>query len=163
MTPIAIAVTLAVVALVFVLAPLVRGGKKGEGKASHPRAGEGMPPLGQAVESPLPDPLEELELDRAMGKLSEADYERLRAAMVTEGARPATATATEALEDAAEALIRAARRDPVSCPRCGDRPEPGAQYCSTCGRPLKACAACGALVEDDGARFCASCGAPLAG
>lgn len=40
------------------------------------------------------------------------------------------------VEDAAEAEIRRARAQLEVCPVCGPRPEPGARYCSRCGRAL---------------------------
>ena len=39
-------------------------------------------------------------------------------------------------EDAAEVEIRRARAQLRVCPVCGPRPEPGARYCSRCGRAL---------------------------
>jgi hypothetical protein len=39
-------------------------------------------------------------------------------------------------DDALEAEIRRARAKVRVCPVCGPRPEPGARYCSRCGRPL---------------------------
>jgi len=164
MIPIAIAVALAVIALVFVIAPLVSGkSKRGNGEGTSARAPSARPKLAGTVESALPDPFEELELDRAMGKISAAEFERLRTAMVARPERPVQPASPGAFDDEAESLIRAARRDLVTCATCGDRPEPGARFCSTCGKPLRGCAACGAPVEDDEARFCANCGAPLAG
>ena len=164
MIPIAIAVALAVLALVFVIAPLVSGkSKRSNGEATSSRAGAARPMLAGRVESALPDPLEELELDRAMGKISAAEFERLRGVIAAKSERPVPPASPGTFDDEAESLIRAARRDLVTCPTCGDRPEPGARFCSTCGKPLRGCAACGAPVEDAEARFCASCGAPLAG
>ena len=50
---------------------------------------------------------------------------------------PETAMASGAsTEDIAEAEIRRARAQLKVCPVCGPRPEPGARYCSRCGRAL---------------------------
>ncbi|MFN8571912.1 MAG: zinc ribbon domain-containing protein [Gemmatimonadaceae bacterium] len=63
--------------------------------------------------------------------------------------------------DAAEALVAQARANRVACVSCGTRPEPGARFCSTCGRALAPCPHCGATNHEPGARFCASCGSAL--
>jgi len=69
-------------------------------------------------------------------------------------------------EDAAERAVQAARTQRRTCPDCGVRPEPGAVYCSTCGRSLvregarPRCWICGADLRHE-ARFCAECGVAL--
>jgi len=48
--------------------------------------------------------------------------------------------------------------DPLPCPRCGFRNEPGASSCSECGSELaKYCPGCGAKLELH-MRFCDQCG-----
>lgn len=69
--------------------------------------------------------------------------------------------ATSSLEDEAERLVRAERAVVVACPDCGPRPEPGARFCSSCGRSLGGCPRCGAEVREAAARFCDQCGTPL--
>ena len=182
MNPIVITATIAVVAFAFVLAPLLRrrasGGEQGRTSARASRARE------MAPENPLPDPLEELELDRAMGKLTAGDYDALRAAVSKEGRMPdakgrgATAQSLgmagsqtptaiidsveeSELDARAEALIRAARISVVSCATCGERPEPGATFCSHCGRGIGGCAVCGAAQTGPKGQFCTQCGAAL--
>lgn len=158
----------------------------------------------ESAPSPIAAELEELELDRAMGKLDEADYQRLRGAIETRArvAKPSAArssvgattardptvpeaesAASEVLAEAvssatsqpttpptasrpeleaeAERLIRAERAHEVSCGTCGPRPEPGARYCSHCGRAIGGCPACGATIKQPGARFCDQCGTAL--
>ncbi|MEX2179084.1 MAG: zinc ribbon domain-containing protein [Gemmatimonadaceae bacterium] len=67
-------------------------------------------------------------------------------------------------EDAIEARVRAYREARPTCARCGLRPEPDAEYCSTCGAFLSgACRACNAPVTERGAGFCSTCGAALGG
>jgi hypothetical protein len=83
--------------------------------------------------TPFEQALLDAELDRATGKLSDADYDALRAeytrqTVAKEPPLPA--------EDAVEALILRYRRRPTSCASCGPRPEPDAIYCSSCGRYL---------------------------
>lgn len=163
-------------ALWLVLAPLVRPG--------HVRqlALEPEDPLetrrGQSLAA-----LKELDFDREMGKLSDADYESLRrtytaealAALRDEAGEPAGPPAAGANSDAdvdagepdaAEALIAArARRltGASGCARCGTRPEADARFCSQCGTALgsAACRQCGAGLRPDG-RFCDRCGTAAA-
>jgi Double zinc ribbon len=111
--------------------------------------------------------LKEIEFDRATGKLSDSDYEQLKAkytsealaAMRGEGARYAVRSAPES---PARAPLTAHR---AQCPEHGARPEPGALFCSECGRRLGTapgyCARCGTALETD-ARYCNGCGARVA-
>ena len=111
--------------------------------------------------------LREIEFDRATGKLSDSDYESLRAnysqlalAELRGGPAPAAAPVSEDDIEARVRAYRAARRD---CKRCGLRPEPDAIYCSTCGDYLGgACPTCSAPVTETSATFCSTCGVPLA-
>lgn len=75
-------------------------------------------------------------------------------------ARPGDAPAD--LEAMAERLVRDERRRVASCATCGPRPEPGARFCSHCGRPLGGCPSCGREPRIAGARFCDHCGTALA-
>jgi rRNA maturation endonuclease Nob1 len=131
--------------------------------------------------------LKEIEFDRETGKLSDADYQFLKAKY--------TATALEALRlesverepvevsDDVETLIAAKVRalrsasasapsdtssrstgTTRSCNSCGPRPEPDAVFCSNCGRPLpnrSVCDRCGAALQPD-SRFCEGCGRQVA-
>jgi rRNA maturation endonuclease Nob1 len=125
--------------------------------------------------------LKEIEFDRETGKLSDADYEFLKAKY--------TATALEALKqesdkeelDDVEAMVaakvRALRSAPAvtssnptqsnpgpSCTTCGPRPEPDAIFCSSCGHRLASglvCVRCGAALAPD-SRYCESCGGQVA-
>jgi hypothetical protein len=73
--------------------------------------------------------LKEIEFDRETGKLSDRDYDLLKARY------------------SAEALSAIAEEEPephavrppatiLSCAVCGPRPEPDAVFCSQCGRPV---------------------------
>ncbi len=124
--------------------------------------------------------LREIEFDRATGKLSDEDYEELKAkytqialnemrvadrerGVLTTAEVSETQTAADAAEDPVEAAVRAVQARRPKCPSCGPRPESDATYCSGCGHYLPgACGSCGASVEMPGARFCNSCGAQLA-
>ena len=158
-----------------ILIPLLRRGPAG-GQSSRP----GQRPATRTRE--LSADLAEIELDRAMGRLSESDHADLRARYeAADAASPVTvlapappSTGDEALSPAAdapvtdldaraEAMIRTYResgRPP--CPSCGPRPEASARFCSSCGRFLVSCPGCGRAVQEPGSRFCAGCGASLA-
>ena len=87
--------------------------------------------------------MNELELDRAMGRISDDDYARWRRELEagapddapTEAATAAPPPADGTTE--AEALVRHWREAPRPiCPTCGVRPEPAARFCSNCGASL---------------------------
>jgi hypothetical protein len=80
--------------------------------------------------------LKEIDFDRATGKLSDADYETLKARYTSE-ALAALREDDASGPDAVEALI-AERVQGLAA---------GVRYCSACGRPLEAAA-----------RFCSECG-----
>jgi hypothetical protein len=119
--------------------------------------------------------LKEIEFDRATGKLNDADYELLKgrysveavaALNEEEGVIATAADAPEAMIAARVAALRSAGASgaPVSCPRCGPRPEVDARFCSSCGLPVgepAACRSCGAALPPGG-RFCPGCGARAA-
>jgi hypothetical protein len=156
---------LAVGALAFVLYPVFFGvTRRATYAAVVPRQSEREAAVGA---------LREIEFDRATGKLSDTDYADLKAryteeavqAMRREDARPAEAPAGDGAEadDEIEAAVRAYRAQHAACPTCGPRPEPDADFCSTCGRYLHdRCADCGAPVEALDARYCLKCGNRLA-
>jgi cytochrome c-type biogenesis protein CcmI len=121
-------IALGVLAAAFILRPLLRG--------RAPNATNNAPASAPAASS---DELTELELDRSMGRVSEADYTRWRAEIerrappVAEAATPADTPASAR----AEALVRQWRDVPrPECPDCGQRPEPEARFCSNCGTSL---------------------------
>ncbi|HWC75792.1 MAG TPA: zinc ribbon domain-containing protein [Gemmatimonadales bacterium] len=115
--------------------------------------------------------LKEIEFDRATGKLSDSDYESLKAkytaealaALRGEGARGAVRGARDIASTGPARAPLTAHRAP--CPDHGARPEPDAQFCSECGRRLGAapgyCVRCGTALETD-ARYCNRCGARVA-
>lgn len=163
------------VALWLVLQPLIR-----------PRAGS--VPSGEPID-PEETPkgialaaLKEIEFDRETGKLSDRDYEFLKAkytaaaleALRGDGSPVSPTPVPGDIESMIAAKVRALRsasastppdaivRSPSaspSCPSCGPRPEPDSVFCSSCGRRLSAHAACdcGAALLPGG-RFCESCG-----
>lgn len=109
--------------------------------------------------------LKEIEFDRATGKLSDSDYDALKAKYTEEALE-----AMRAEQGAGSRTLRpkAAPRSPLPVPVCpadGPRPEPDAVFCSACGRRLGTapayCGRCGTALEID-SRYCNHCGARVA-
>lgn len=107
--------------------------------------------------------LKEIEFDRATGKLSDTDYEQLKAKYTAEALAALRgeqgAGSAEQKRGAAPPPLRA------PCSVHGARPERDAEFCSECGRRLGSgsgfCARCGTALETD-ARYCNRCGARVA-
>ena len=154
---------LAAATLAFVLRPLMR-----------------RTPAPRPVIAPLPVPamsadapmaaLEEIEFDRATGKLGDADYQALksryasRAAASLAGAGVDVPVLPDGSVDVAELAIRQVQASARICPTCGPRGEDEAAFCSSCGCYLaESCPGCGALAPEPGAKFCAGCGRALQG
>lgn len=168
MIPLLVGSLLAVVALAYVLLPILRteSGARPLVQTSPTLVG-GTDEGSSAIEA-----LREVEFDRATGKLSDDDYAILRATYAPpalaelrarEGNGTATATSAAASSDAAERLIARMRTRRTACGGCGPRPEPDALFCSSCGGYLEAtCLRCQAPVPSGDARFCVSCGESLA-
>jgi hypothetical protein len=116
--------------------------------------------------------LREIEFDKATGKLSDKDYESLRASYTrdalaelraADNAGIELAAARQVTDEMVEAAIRRAKNSILDCTVCGPRPEPDAVYCSSCGRYLPGnCKNCGTPVDLVDARFCIGCGEGLA-
>jgi hypothetical protein len=153
---------LAILAMGWVLAPLFRAPAPAIAPRSTARADLGAR-RDRAVEA-----LREIEFDRATGKLSDADYDMLKARYTRQAvaAMRSESGASVVDESEIEAAIRRAREAQEDVPACsvhGPRPEPDAIYCSECGRFLRgSCAHCGATTSAPGARFCEGCGHRLA-
>lgn len=167
MLELVLGVLLAAGAVYYVLVPIFRSPPSGDGRWETGDVEEGedpeddLSPRAVALRA-----LKEIEFDRATGKLSDADYDALRAqytalaleALGLEGGR------REARSGAASPLPTSRLPLPV-CPADGPRPEPDAEFCSSCGRRLGSapgyCARCGTALEAD-ARYCSRCGARVA-
>jgi cytochrome c-type biogenesis protein CcmI len=108
-TALLIGTALAVASLCFVLYPLFRA----DISVANRRSRDATQHQSLAV-----DALRELEFDRQTGKISDSDYEPLKARYTAQ----------------ALAVMRAGNA-PV-CEKCGPRPESDAQFCSRCGSPL---------------------------
>jgi Double zinc ribbon len=111
--------------------------------------------------------LREIEFDRATGKLSDADYDGLRAKYTAEAlaAMRAEEGRVAAVGSAAPSTRPSSPDSRPTCPTHGPRPEPDALFCSDCGRRLGTapgyCARCGSALERD-ARYCNGCGRRVA-
>lgn len=199
MTALIIGIVLVVGGVAFAAAPFLQ--RDGDATRPEPAAGDGDTavaggaPTGEgrpgrestsALPAPLASELEELELDLAMGKLSERDYASLREAIERRAAAAAAAPPREGaaapvaadaptmpgelggsdargdLDAMAERLVREQRERVVACATCGPRPEPGARFCSHCGLAIGGCPSCGHEARAPGAKFCDHCGAALA-
>jgi hypothetical protein len=161
MLELSLGILLAAGATYFVLLPILR----------PPLESEGIEPAGDEGEDPADDmspqtvalrALKEIEFDRATGKLSDSDYEQLKA-KYTQEALTAMRGEPRLTPGASPGIIKT--RAAASCPQHGTRPEKDAQFCSECGRRLGTapgyCARCGSALEDD-ARYCNRCGARVA-
>jgi hypothetical protein len=80
--------------------------------------------------------IKELEFDKAMGKVSEADF----------------AVIASRLRTRALGIMRDLEREPVPPPKPAADPEPRGNFCTQCG-----------TANETDARFCKSCGTKLAG
>ena len=163
MIPLLIGTLLAIAAMGWVLAPLFRADAGAMIAPYSPARADIGARRERAVEA-----LREIEFDQATGKLSDADYEMLKARYTRQAvaAMRSEADASAVDESEIEAAIRRARAAQAEGPACGVhgmRPESDAIYCSDCGRFLGGgCAHCGAGTSAPGARFCEACGHRLA-
>jgi ribosomal protein L40E len=109
MTALLIGTALAVASLCFVLYPLFRADIS---VAPHPTRSA------EPRQSPAVDALRELEFDRQTGKISDSDYDSLKARYT------------------AQALVVMRAGTAAVCEKCGPRPEGDAEFCSNCGSAL---------------------------
>jgi hypothetical protein len=99
--------------------------------------------------------LKEIDFDRETGKLSESDYQFLKAkytALALQALRdersPESEERVEALIAARVASLRSPQpASPPRCPTCGPRPEADAVFCSTCGSRLLSSGAEAAVLD----------------
>jgi ribosomal protein L40E len=109
MTALLLGTALAVASLCYVLYPLYRADISNVPRASA---------IGRRRESHAVEALRELEFDRQTGKISDSDYEPLKARY------------TE------QALVSMRAGGAHVCEWCGPRPENDAEFCSKCGAAL---------------------------
>ena len=166
MAELLLGILLAVGAVYFVLLPILKPPL--ESSSAAPRDDEGEDPDDDMTPQTVAlRALKEIEFDRATGKLSDVDYDQLKAKYTAEalaamrGERPSSV-----VRRASELPAHAPRTThDARCPQHGPRPQQDAQFCSECGRRLGAapgyCVRCGTALETD-ARFCNRCGARVA-
>ena len=164
MLELSLGILLAAGATYFVLLPILRppvesasgdaSGDEGEDPADD------MSPQMVALRA-----LKEIEFDRATGKLSDTDYEQLKAKYTQEALVAMRGEAGNVPRDTGHVPAATFPVSRFSCPDHGPRPERDAQFCSECGRRLGSapgyCARCGTALEDN-ARYCNRCGARVA-
>ena len=160
-------VLLAAGATYFVLLPILRPPVESANGAEPGDEGED-PADDMSAQTVALRARKEIEFDRATGKLSDADYEQLRAKYTAEAL--AAMRGDVGRETGDEAIKRASPRPPSpvprpSCPEHGMPSEVDAVFCPQCGRRLGGaagyCARCGTALEND-ARYCNRCGARVA-
>lgn len=155
-------ILLAAGAVYFVLRPILHPPLEGRETAGEGGMDEGEDPDDDfSPRAVALRALKEVEFDRATGKLSDADYDNLKAKYTTEALVALRAGSRDV-------AIVTGPRSPLpapSCPTHGPRSESDAQFCSDCGRRLATapgyCARCGTALEHD-AHYCRSCGARVA-
>ena len=168
--PFIVGIALALIALAVVLAPVFSDEVPTEIRSEHrttPKLEiDDEPVPGSAIEA-----LREIEFDRATGKLSEDDYDGMKARYTVQAllelrqqdASESRGGVATALADPAERLVKKYRPGSTICHTHGLRPEPDALFCSECGNFLPGkCEQCGAEVTAAGAHFCTECGHALA-
>ena len=135
--------------------------------------------------------LKEIEFDRETGKLSDVDYQSLKAkytaaaleamrqdvgvsggsqvsdnveAMIAAKLRALRSASTATLPDTPASSSASLPTENPSCVICGPRPERDAVFCSNCGRRLSAallCDRCGSTLQP-GSHYCEGCGRQVA-
>jgi len=155
-------------AVYFVLRPILRP-EPSEETSSETGTNEGLDPDDDfSPRAVALRALKEIEFDRATGKLSDQDYDGLKAKYTAEALAALRAETGELGAGSGTLRDGTAPRSPLplaTCPTHGPRPESDAQFCSQCGRRLDTapgyCARCGTSLERE-ARYCHSCGARVA-
>jgi hypothetical protein len=137
------AVVVGLAALLLVMQPLLRRDRRAPPPVEPVDPEE--TPRGVALAA-----LKEIDFDRETGKLSESDYQFLKAKYTALALEALRAEEQRAEADPVEALIAARVRSlrgdgaqpggGVTCRNCGPRPEPDAVFCSTCGLRLESTA-----------------------
>jgi hypothetical protein len=172
--PFIVGIALALMALAIVLAPVFSDEVPSEIRAEHrttPKLEiDDEPVPGSAIEA-----LREIEFDRATGKLSEDDYDGMKARYTVQALAELRASDAAARgvasggatmgasNDIAERLVQKYRPGTTACGVHGPRPEPDALFCSECGAYLPGtCDRCGTAVTAAGAHYCTGCGHTLA-
>ena len=163
-------ILLAAGATYYVLVPILRPPEESASSVAADDEGEDpaddMRPQAVALRA-----LKEIEFDRATGKLSDTDYDQLKAKYTQEAVAAMRGEQGASREQGAgsrEQVLKTAPRSLLpapSCPEHGTPSEVDAVFCPQCGRRLGEapgyCAHCGTALDDD-ARYCNRCGARVA-
>jgi hypothetical protein len=107
--------------------------------------------------------LADLDIDHELGKVNAEDYQRTRAALLTQAvtALQGLDQAQADLEREVEGLVQARRKGLLTCPTCGGDLGPDDKFCSHCGGAAQLrCAKCNTRAAADD-HFCRACGASL--
>jgi Zn finger protein HypA/HybF involved in hydrogenase expression len=159
-----IGVALLVVAVPYVVNPLVNERKRQPVKAASPNK-EGKGEQKEALAA-----IRDLDFDFQTGKVNQDDYETLRAQLVLAAAAYLQTKQQE--EEKIDALIRARLEQvkaSVKCEQCGGEIGPQDLFCPACGAPIKnlaiiekpvlklACPICGKSIKEKDL-FCTRCG-----
>ena len=125
-------------------------------------------PRGETPVDEGDDPADDMSAQAvATGKLSDTDYEQLKAKYTAEALAAMRGERTSYVVRRTSELPAPARRTThdARCLQHGPRPEKDAQFCSDCGRRLGNapgyCTRCGSTLQND-ARYCNACGARVA-
>jgi predicted nucleic acid-binding Zn ribbon protein len=105
--------------------------------------------------------LRDLDFDYKTGKVSEEDYQPLRARLLVEAAKSIETTKRD--DEQLEAMIQARRKTAhQGCEHCGTAITEGQKFCSRCGSSIGAqpCPSCGKKLQK-GDVFCSSCGTKI--
>jgi hypothetical protein len=169
--PFIVGIALALIALAIVLFPVFGDEAPAQIRPEHRTSPkleiDDEPVPGSAIEA-----LREIEFDRATGKLSDDDYDGMKARYTAQalvelrakdGVTTTRSAGAESPADVAERLVKKYRPGSTICPTHGLRPEADALFCSECGVYLPGkCEQCGTPVTAAGAHFCTGCGHVLA-
>lgn len=141
-------------ALAFVSLPFRQGSRKGDVLA--PKTVVTQDGRRESIFAALRD----LDFDFRTGKVSEEDYQPLRAQLTIEAAQYIESEKNK--DEQLEALIqtrRKAKSQGVTCEQCGAPMKAGQQFCSKCGSTAKStsCPSCGKKMHASDL-FCSSCG-----
>jgi len=159
-------ILLAAGATYYVLIPILRPPQESANRGAADDEGDDpaddMRPQAVALRA-----LKEIEFDRATGKLSDTDYDQLKA-KYTQEALAALRGEPGAGSGEQKQIFKPAPRSLLpapSCPEHGAPSEVDAVFCPQCGRRLGGapgyCARCGTALDDD-PRYCNRCGARVA-
>lgn len=145
-----------VATLPFVIGPFKRNLNNGSKKSAN------LLPHGEQKQNVM-FALRDLDFDFKTGKVSDEDYEILRAELVADAAEYFQSEESlkdehiEAMISARQALLSKSRE----CSNCGSSVEADSRYCSQCGTSLEIhCPSCGKGIQDDDF-FCTTCGENL--